>query len=74
MALDDRSYTFNTELTAVLELGYMLDVARTIVQSALERKESRGSHQRSDHPERDDAQYLKHSLAIRGADGSPTNA
>jgi fumarate reductase flavoprotein subunit len=71
VALDDRSYTFNTELTAVLELGYMLDVARTIVQSALERKESRGSHQRSDYPERDDAQYLKHSLAIRGADGTP---
>jgi len=71
VSLDDRSYTFNTELTAALELGYMLDVASAIVQSALERKESRGSHQRTDHPERNDKEYLKHSLAYRVKDGSP---
>jgi fumarate reductase flavoprotein subunit len=71
LALDDRSYTFNTELTAALELSYMLDVARTIVQSALERRESRGSHQRTDYPQRDDARFLKHSLASRAEDGSP---
>ena len=45
LALDDRSHTFNTELTGALELAYMLDVAQTIVQSALQRLESRGSHQ-----------------------------
>jgi fumarate reductase flavoprotein subunit len=71
LSLDDRSYTFNTELTAALELSYMLDVARTIVQSALERRESRGSHQRTDYPQRDDERFLKHSMAYRAQDGSP---
>jgi succinate dehydrogenase flavoprotein subunit len=71
VSLDDHSYTFNTELTAALELSYMLDVAQAIVHSALERKESRGSHQRTDHPRRDDERYLSHSLARRGADGLP---
>jgi fumarate reductase flavoprotein subunit len=71
VALDDHSYTFNTELTAALELSYMLDLAQAIVGSALQRKESRGSHQRTDHPDRDDRQYLAHSLARRADDGSP---
>jgi fumarate reductase flavoprotein subunit len=65
LQLDDHSYTFNTELTAALELGYMLDLAETIVQSALKRTESRGSHQRTDHPQRDDTEFLAHSLAYR---------
>jgi fumarate reductase flavoprotein subunit len=71
VALDDHSYTFNTELAAALELSYLLDVAETIVQSALERKESRGSHQRTDHPKRDDETFLKHHLAFRGDGGPP---
>ncbi len=71
IALDDTSRTFNTELTSALELGYMLDLAEAIVHSARERKESRGSHQRTDHPKRDDERYLAHSLALRGEDGSP---
>src|SRR5437773_1225942 len=71
LALDDTSYTFNTELTAALELSYMLDVAQTIVQSALERRESRGSHQRTDYPQRDDERFLAHSLAYRAEDGPP---
>jgi succinate dehydrogenase flavoprotein subunit len=71
LALDDRSYTFNTELTTALELSYMLDVAEAIVQSALRRKESRGSHQRTDFPARDDTEFLAHSLAYRSADGRP---
>jgi fumarate reductase flavoprotein subunit len=61
--LQDRSNVFNTDLIAVLELGAMLEVAEAIVHSAVCRKESRGSHQRLDYPERDDARYLKHSLA-----------
>jgi succinate dehydrogenase flavoprotein subunit len=61
--LVDRSNVFNTDLIQVLELGCMLDVADVISRSALRRKESRGSHQRLDHPERDDEGYLKHSLA-----------
>jgi fumarate reductase flavoprotein subunit len=71
VALDDHSHTFNTELTTALELSNMLELARTIVQSALERKESRGSHQRSDHPQRDDERYLAHSLAYLTEDGNP---
>jgi fumarate reductase flavoprotein subunit len=71
VSLDDHSRTFNTELTSALELSYMLDLAAAIVQSALQRKESRGSHQRTDHPERDDARYLSHSLAYRKEGGPP---
>ena len=71
LALDDRSSTFNTELTAALELSYMLDGAEAIVQSALKRRESRGSHQRIDYPKRDDKEFLGHSLAYRAVDGPP---
>ena len=71
LSLDDDSYTFNTELTAALELSYMLDVAQAIVQSALERRESRGSHQRTDYPQRDDERFLAHSLAYRAEDAAP---
>ncbi len=70
VTLDDHSLSFNTELTTALELEAQLDVAEAVAHSALERKESRGSHQRTDHPERDDEQYLKHSLAFR-TDGTP---
>jgi fumarate reductase flavoprotein subunit len=49
----------------------MLDVAETIVHSALERRESRGSHQRTDHPQRDDENFLEHGLALRNEDGTP---
>src|SRR4029434_1237360 len=71
LSLDDDSYTFNTELTAALELSYMLDVAQAIVQSALERRESRGSHQRTDYPQRDDERFLAHSLVYRAEDAPP---
>jgi len=68
--LDDRSHTFNTELESALELGYMLDVAESIIKSALHRTESRGAHQRTDFPARDDSSFLAHSLAYRNPDGS----
>jgi len=71
ISLDDSSYTFNTELTAVIELSYMLDIAEAIIQSALKRTESRGSHQRTDYPNRDDQNFLTHSLAYREDKGSP---
>jgi fumarate reductase flavoprotein subunit len=71
VTLDDSSYTFNTELMAALELSYMLDVAEAIVQAALQRRESRGSHQRTDYPERDDHEFLTHSLTYRSAAGPP---
>jgi fumarate reductase flavoprotein subunit len=70
VALEDHSRTFNTERIAALELSFMLDVASAIVHSALRRQESRGAHQRTDFPARDDQRYLAHSLAHRKADGS----
>jgi len=69
-SLDDRSRTFNTELTAALELSYALDVAEAMVRCASGRTESRGAHQRTDFPKRDDQQFLAHSLVTRNADGS----
>jgi fumarate reductase flavoprotein subunit len=71
IALDDHSQTFNTELVAALELSCMLDVAETIVQSALHRTESRGAHQRIDFAKRDDEKFLAHSLVFQQEDGSP---
>ncbi len=66
----DTTNSFNTELTAAIELGFMLDTAEAVAFSALARNESRGSHQRTDFPQRDDRNYLKHSLAYR-SDGDP---
>lgn len=65
VGLDDTSSVFNTELTTALELGFMLDAAEALAHAALDRKESRGSHSRSDFEERDDGEYLKHSLTYR---------
>jgi fumarate reductase flavoprotein subunit len=70
VALDDPSHAFNTELTAALELSFMLDVAEAIVQCALHRSESRGAHQRTDFPRREDEKFLAHSMVHRNADGS----
>ena len=70
LAIDDRSRTFNTERVAALELAFMLDVADAIVHAALRREESRGAHQRTDFPKRDDERFLAHSLMYRNADGS----
>ena len=69
LLIEDRSLTFNTELTSALELDFMLDLALTVTESGLARTESRGSHQRTDYPERDDANFLKHSLAFKTIDG-----
>jgi fumarate reductase flavoprotein subunit len=68
--IDDHSDTFNTELVAALELQNMLDLAQAIIASALQRTESRGAHQRTDFPARDDEQFLAHSLAWREPDGT----
>ena len=68
--LDDHSLSFNTELTSALELEFMIGIAEALAHSALARTESRGSHQRTDHPERDDEHFLKHSLAYRSDDTS----
>ncbi|MGW4766905.1 fumarate reductase (quinol) flavoprotein subunit [Nocardia sp. NPDC004278] len=68
--LDDHSRAFNTELVAMLELSCMLDVAECIVACALAREESRGAHQRTDFPARNDQRFLAHSLVHRQPDGS----
>lgn len=70
ITLDDHGRTFNTELISALELGFMLDVAQSIVECALHRTESRGAHQRTDFPARDDQKFLAHSLVRRSADDS----
>ncbi len=66
VVVHDKGRVFNTNLIFTLELGFMLDCAETIIAGALERKESRGAHTRTDIPDRDDAQWLKHIVVTRG--------
>lgn len=61
--VQDTSKQFNTDLLELIELGNLLDLSLITAASALERQESRGAHSREDFPERDDQQWLKHSLA-----------
>jgi fumarate reductase flavoprotein subunit len=68
--LFDKTMAFNTELAAALELANMLDIAETMLQSAIQREESRGAHQRTDFTTRDDTRFLNHALAYRDSDGS----
>ena len=70
VTLDDRTAPFNTELISAIELEFMLEVAEAAIHSAFQRKESRGSHQRTDFPKRDDQTFLKHSMAYR-TEGAP---
>jgi succinate dehydrogenase / fumarate reductase flavoprotein subunit len=68
-AIDDRGSIFNQDVIAAIELGYMLDVAETIVVGAIERKECRGAQWRTDFPGRNDEEWLKHiDLSMNGAD------
>jgi fumarate reductase flavoprotein subunit len=71
LAIEDDSRTFNTERVSALELSFMLDIAETMIASALKREESRGAHQRTDFPARDDVRFLSHSLVYRNPDGTP---
>jgi succinate dehydrogenase / fumarate reductase flavoprotein subunit len=64
--LQDKGKVFNTELVEAIELGFLLDCAEATVHGALARKESRGAHYRTDYEKRDDANWLKHTLAYRG--------
>ena len=61
--VQDTSSQFNTDLLEMIELGNMLDLALITAESALKRQESRGAHSREDYPERDDDNWLKHTLA-----------
>ncbi len=63
VAIQDKGRIFNTELISALELGSLMDLAETIVVGAIAREESRGAHARRDFPNRDDANWLKHTMA-----------
>jgi succinate dehydrogenase / fumarate reductase, flavoprotein subunit len=63
VVIQDKSRTFNSDLVGALELGSMLEMADCLVTGAVARTESRGAHSRLDHPERDDENWLRHTLA-----------
>jgi fumarate reductase flavoprotein subunit len=69
--INDKSNVFNTDLQSALELRNLLDVAETVAEASLERRESRGAHQRLDYTERDDEKFLKHSLCYQQEGGRP---
>ncbi|MEX2314494.1 MAG: succinate dehydrogenase/fumarate reductase flavoprotein subunit, partial [Thermomicrobiales bacterium] len=66
---DDKGKIHNMDLVEALELGFMLDCAETIVEGAVTRTESRGAHMREDYAERDDENWLKHTLAYKTSGG-----
>jgi succinate dehydrogenase / fumarate reductase flavoprotein subunit len=68
--IDDRGTVFNQDVLGALELGFLLDCAETTVVGALERKESRGAQFRTDYPERNDEEWLKHIDLTLGEDGA----
>ena len=61
--MDDKGKTFNTDLIHTIETGYLLDLADCMVSGAIARTESRGAHSRTDFTERDDENWMKHTLA-----------
>ena len=69
--IDDRGTVFNQDVLGAIELGYMLDCAEAIVVAAIERKESRGAQFRTDYPERNDDEWLKHIDISRNGDDTP---
>ena len=69
MCVQDKGQVFNTDLIQALELQCLLDIADTIVVSALGREESRGAHYRADYPTRNDSAWLRHTLSHRQTEG-----
>ena len=69
IGISDRSERFNTEMIEAIELGFLLDNAETLVHSALNRRESRGAHSREDFTERNDPDFLKHTMIYRKSMG-----
>jgi len=69
IAIHDRGQKYNTDLLEAIELGFLIDLAQVVVAGALAREESRGGHYREDFPTRDDAGYMKHTMAYATAEG-----
>lgn len=67
--IGDPSTVYNTNLYHALETGNLLDLAEVLVTGALQRTESRGAHARRDYPQRNDAEWLKHTLAFFSEEG-----
>ena len=67
--VDSKGRVFNTDLVFALELGFMLDCAETIAVSAQDRKDSRGAQARTDFPDRDDENWMKHVTVLKGEEG-----
>ncbi|HUI41648.1 MAG TPA: succinate dehydrogenase flavoprotein subunit [Terriglobia bacterium] len=67
--IEDHGLKYNTELLEVIELGGLIELAETLVEGALARQESRGGHAREDFPKRDDANWMKHTLAYQSPKG-----
>ncbi|MFD8736468.1 succinate dehydrogenase flavoprotein subunit [Streptomyces sp. NPDC059618] len=72
VSVQDKGKRFNTDLLEAIELGNLLDLAEVMAVSALARKESRGGHYREDYPNRDDVNFMRHTMAYRevGDDGT----
>ena len=71
VSVDDKGSVFNQDVLGALELQFMLDNAECIVTGAIERKESRGAQFRTDFPERNDDEWIKHIVLTAGEDGAP---
>ncbi|HLS01378.1 MAG TPA: FAD-binding protein, partial [Beutenbergiaceae bacterium] len=75
VSVQDKGKRFNTELMEAFELGFLLDLAEAVIESALNREESRGGHYREDFPDRDDETWMKHTMVYRIEDeGGETDA
>ena len=74
VSIQDKGKRFNTDLLEAIELGFLLDLAEVVVFSARNRKESRGGHMRDDYPDRDDAAYMKHTMAYLTGDPHSADA
>jgi len=70
VSIQDKGTRYNTDLIEAIELGFLLDLAEVTVVSALERKESRGGHAREDYPNRDDVNFMRHTMAYKSEDVS----
>ena len=74
VTVQDKGKRYNTDVLEAVELGFLLELAEVVVISARARNESRGGHFREDHPHRDDANFMRHTMAYREVDDEGNNA